>query len=70
MARECAITGKKKVAGNNVSHSHRKTKRSFKPNLRRVRAVVDGQVKKIWVSTSALKAGLVERPTYSNTDAE
>ena len=33
MSRVCQITGKKVVAGNNVSHSHKKTKRTFKPNL-------------------------------------
>ncbi|MFV0553989.1 MAG: 50S ribosomal protein L28 [Mangrovibacterium sp.] len=33
MARICQITGKKAMIGNNVSHSHRKTKRRFSPNL-------------------------------------
>lgn len=33
MARVCQITGKKVISGNNVSHSNRKTKRTFKPNL-------------------------------------
>ncbi len=33
MSRVCQITGKCVVAGNNVSHSHKKTKRTFKPNL-------------------------------------
>lgn len=33
MARVCALTGKKPAAGNNVSHSNRKTKRRFLPNL-------------------------------------
>ncbi|MBQ5881568.1 MAG: 50S ribosomal protein L28 [Bacteroidales bacterium] len=34
MARVCEITGKKRVIGNNVSHSKRRTKREFAPNLR------------------------------------
>lgn len=34
MARVCQITGKKRVIGNNVSHSKRRTKREFAPNLR------------------------------------
>ena len=34
MARKCAYTGKKTKSGNNVSHSNRKTKRTFKPNLK------------------------------------
>ncbi len=33
MSRVCQITGKRVVSGNNVSHSHKKTKRTFKPNL-------------------------------------
>lgn len=33
MARRCQISGKETRAGNNVSHSHRKTRRTFKPNL-------------------------------------
>ncbi|MEC8406997.1 MAG: 50S ribosomal protein L28, partial [Bacteroidota bacterium] len=33
MSRVCQITGKKVVAGNNVSHSNKKTKRKFYPNL-------------------------------------
>lgn len=71
MAKQCAITGKKKKAGNIVTFSHRKIKRSFKPNLRRVKAVVDGKVQTIWVSTKALKSGLVERPSYGKAaDAE
>lgn len=33
MSRVCQITGKKVMSGNNVSHSHKKTRRTFKPNL-------------------------------------
>ncbi|MBN2213965.1 MAG: 50S ribosomal protein L28 [Bacteroidales bacterium] len=33
MSRICQITGKKMIVGNNVSHSKRRTKRTFKPNL-------------------------------------
>lgn len=33
MSRICIITGKKPISGNNVSHSHTKTKRRFIPNL-------------------------------------
>jgi large subunit ribosomal protein L28 len=33
MSRICQITGKKVIVGNNVSHSKRRTKRTFKPNL-------------------------------------
>ena len=33
MAKICQITGKGVITGNNVSHSHKKTKRTFRPNL-------------------------------------
>mgnify|MGYP000385811777 CR=1 FL=1 len=33
MSRICQLTGKRPIAGNNVSHSKRKTKRRFLPNL-------------------------------------
>ncbi|MFZ2338604.1 MAG: 50S ribosomal protein L28 [Bacteroidales bacterium] len=33
MAKVCQITGKRAVVGNNVSHSKRRTKRKFYPNL-------------------------------------
>ena len=34
MARVCQVTGKKRMVGNNVSHSKRRTKREFDPNLK------------------------------------
>lgn len=33
MAKQCQITGKRVITGNNVSHAHNKTRRKFKPNL-------------------------------------
>jgi len=33
MSRVCQITGKRPVAGNNVSHAHNKTRRRFLPNV-------------------------------------
>ncbi|MDA9264134.1 50S ribosomal protein L28 [Saprospiraceae bacterium] len=33
MSRVCQLTGKRPIAGNNVSHSNRRTKRRFLPNL-------------------------------------
>lgn len=33
MSKVCQITGKKIISGNNVSHSNRRTKRTFAPNL-------------------------------------
>lgn len=58
---KCAITGKTTRFGNNVSHSHRRTNKKMKANLKKVHAIVDGSPKRIWVSTRALRSGLVER---------
>ncbi len=42
MSRVCQVTGKRPVAGNNVSHAHNKTRRRFLPNL---------HTHKFWVET-------------------
>jgi large subunit ribosomal protein L28 len=43
MSRVCQVTGKKVMAGNNVSHSNRKTRRRFLPNLQTHRFWVPGE---------------------------
>lgn len=40
MSRICELTGKRPIVGNNVSHSNRKTKRRFLPNLHKKRFYV------------------------------
>ncbi|HLR88272.1 MAG TPA: L28 family ribosomal protein, partial [Atopostipes sp.] len=37
------------------------SKRTFKPNLQKVRVLVDGKPKRVWVSARALKSGKVQR---------
>ena len=59
MAKVCDICGKKPVYGNNVSHAHNKTRRRWEPNLQRVRARVDGSVKRMKVRTGCLRSGRV-----------
>ena len=61
MGKFCEVCGKGVVYGNNVSHSHLKTKRTWKPNIQRVRAVVEGEVKRVNVCTRCLRSGKVER---------
>jgi large subunit ribosomal protein L28 len=46
----------------NVSHSHRRTKRRWNPNIQRVRAVVNGSSKRLNVCTSCIRAGKVTKP--------
>ncbi|HKQ59605.1 MAG TPA: 50S ribosomal protein L28 [Candidatus Eisenbacteria bacterium] len=59
MAFKCEICGKAKLFGNNVSHANNATKRVWRPNLQRVRALVDHKPKNIMVCTGCLKAGKV-----------
>jgi len=61
MARKCYITGKGPVKGNNVSHANNKSKRSWGVNVQKVRIIVDGKPKRVYVSTRALKSGKVQR---------
>ena len=61
MAKVCYFTGRKTTSGNNRSHAMNATKRTVKPNLQKVRVMIDGKPKKVWVSTRALNSGNVER---------
>ena len=58
---KCDICGKGVVFGLNVSHSNRKTARTWKPNVRKVKAVVNGTNKTVHVCSRCLRSGKVER---------
>jgi len=57
MSKVCQLTGKRPISGNNVSHSNRKTKRRFVPNIQTKRFYLQEQDRwiKLRVSTSALR---------------
>lgn len=57
----CVVCQKSVVAGNQISHSHRKSRRTWAPNLQRVRIVVDGHPVRANVCTRCLRSGKVER---------
>ena len=59
MAKICDICGKGPATGNNVSHSHNKSRRRWLPNLQRVHAIVDGTAKRIKACTTCIKSGKV-----------
>ena len=61
MSRKCYVTGKSKGSGNHVSHANNKTRRTRGVNVQRVRILVDGKPKRVYVSTRALKSGKVTR---------
>jgi len=56
MARKCEICGKGPQFGNRVSHSNRKTRHKFNPNIQQVRVEVDGVTKRIKICTSCLRS--------------
>ena len=56
MTRECEVTGKKPVAGNNVSHAKNRTKSRFLPNLQNRKFWVESENR--WVSMRISSAAL------------
>lgn len=83
MARICELTGKGPIKGSIIWRSGKPkreggigthvtgiTKRRFLPNLQRVKAVVDGEVRYIRVSTRALKKGMVVKAPKRNWKPE
>jgi large subunit ribosomal protein L28 len=61
MANRCYYCGKGPQFGNNVSHANNRNRRIFKPNLQRVRAVVEGTPRRVRVCSSCMKAGRVQK---------
>ena len=59
MSRVCSVCGKGQMSGNNVSHSKRRTRRTFKANVQKVSYVVEGKTNTGYVCTRCLKT--VER---------
>ena len=75
MARECYFTGKRTVFGRSISRRGKAkrlggvgkkvtgiSKRKFKPNIQKVRAIVDGKVVRVRVSAKAIRMGLIRKP--------
>ena len=79
MSRVCHFTGRKTSAGNSIARRGKAkylggvgknitgvTKRKFKPNIQKVRAIVDGKICRIKVSAKAIRMGLVVKPPKRN----
>jgi len=79
MSRVCLFTGKRTVSGRTIARRGKAkylggvgrnitgvTKRKFKPNIQKVRAVIDGNVCKVRVSAKAIRMGLVVKPPKRN----
>lgn len=61
MSQICQVTGKKPVAGYNVSHAHNKTKRRFVPNLHWHRFWVDSEKRYVRLRVSAKGMRIIDR---------
>ena len=61
MSRRCDLTGKGALVGHKVSHSNIKTKRVQRPNLQRVKALIEGAPRRIRVCTRCLRSGKVTK---------
>ncbi len=83
MARVCQFTGKRTRAGNSVARRGKAkylggvgrkttgvTKRKFKPNVQKVRALVDGKIVRVKASAKAIKQGMVVKPPKRNWKPE
>ena len=79
MSRVCHFTGKRTTAGRSISRRGKAkkhggvgkkvtgiSKRKFKPNIQKVRAIVDGKVCRLKVSAKAIRMGLVVKPPKRN----
>lgn len=75
MSRVCQLTGKRSIAGRSLARRGKAkylggvgrkitgiTRRQFKPNIQKVRALVDGKVVRIKVSAKAIRNGMIVKP--------
>ena len=58
---KCEYCGKEMSFGIKVSPSHRRSNRTWKPNIKKVKAIVNGSPKRVYVCTRCLRSGKVER---------
>ena len=58
---KCYCCEKEVKFGNKISHSHRRSNRAWKPNIRKVKAVVDGEHKTVSVCSRCLRSGKITR---------
>jgi len=59
MSKQCSICGKKPVVGRTISHAHNVRARRFEPNLQKVRAMINGGVRRIRVCSRCLRSNKV-----------
>ena len=70
MSRVCMVTGKRPVAGNNVSHAHNKTRRRFLPNLHWHRFWVESENKFVRLRVSSKGMRIIDKKGIDTVLAE
>jgi len=61
MPKACEVCGKKPVFGQSISHSHKASKKKWKPNLHKIKAQTPSGTKRIWVCTRCVRTGKVKK---------
>jgi large subunit ribosomal protein L28 len=61
MSRTCDICGKHTVSGNKVSHAHNKTRRVWRPNIKKLKTEIDGTTLTVKVCARCLKSDFLTR---------
>lgn len=61
MGKVCEICGKGPSFGHSISHSHKASKKKWKPNLQRVKVQTDSGERRIWVCTTCIRSGYVKK---------
>ncbi len=61
MAKICVVCNKSKASGFQISHSNIKTKRRWRPNIQRIKIMLDGTPRRVNVCTRCIKGGKVKR---------
>ncbi|NUU25889.1 MAG: 50S ribosomal protein L28 [Streptomycetaceae bacterium] len=70
MSAHCQVTGRKPGFGNNISHSHRRTKRRFDPNIQRKRYWLPSEGRYVTLTLSAKGIKTVDRRGIEKVVAE
>jgi len=70
MARFCQFCEKGPKTGHQVSHSNIKTKTRWLPNLKRMKAIINGATQTVRVCTRCIRSGLVQRPVKRTYQSE
>jgi len=58
---KCQVCGKHPRTGMQLSHSHKRTKRTWAPNIKKVKADLNGTVRRVSVCTRCLRSGKIQR---------